>query len=142
MNPFESDEIDPTIAVNPRRGTEMGPRAEVFGDSLVVITGAEPGKRVEIGAAPVTIGRDARQTLVFDDTELSRLHARVSLLNGTVVAEDLKSTNGTFLDGTRITGPVTMREGQVLRVGGQLITYERRSPMRLPSCRGSIASCC
>lgn len=127
MNPFENDEIEPTIAISPRRGAELTAAPAVFGNYLVVIAGAGSGKRIEIGATPVTIGRDARQTLVFDDTELSRVHARVSVVNGEVVAEDLKSTNGTFLDGTRITEPVTMREGQVLRVGGQLITYERRS---------------
>ena len=51
----------------------------------------------------------------------------MSLVNGEVVAEDLKSTNGTFLDGVRLTEPATLREGQVVRVGGQLLTYERRS---------------
>jgi serine phosphatase RsbU (regulator of sigma subunit) len=127
MNPFDSDEIEPTIAVNPRRGPDVAPTADMFGHYLVTIAGPESGKRVEIGATPVTIGRDAKHTLVFDDTELSRLHARVSLVNGDVVAEDLKSTNGTFVEGTRITGPVTLREGQVLRMGGQLITYERRN---------------
>jgi len=126
MNPFENDEFEPTIAISPRRGPEPTPAPDVFGHYLVAIAGAEPGKRVEIGVAPVTIGRDARQTLVFDDTELSRAHARVSLVDGEVVAEDLKSTNGTFVDGTRIAEPVKVREGQVLRVGGQLITYERR----------------
>ena len=100
---------------------------EVFGNYLVVIAGADAGKRVEIADTPITIGRDARQTLVFDDTQLSRLHACVSLVNGEVVAEDLKSTNGTFLDGVRMTEPVTLREGQVVRMGGQLLTYERRS---------------
>ncbi len=127
MNPFESDDFEPTIAVGPKRGPEQAPVREVFGNYLVVIAGADAGKRIEIADTPITIGRDARQTLVFDDTQLSRLHARVSLVNGEVVAEDLKSTNGTFLDGVRLTEPATLREGQVVRVGGQLLTYERRS---------------
>ncbi len=123
----ENEDIEPTIAVGPERRAQMAPVPAVLAHYLVAITGGEAGKRVEIGSVPVTIGRDARQTLVFDDTELSRVHARVSLVNGEVVAEDLKSTNGTFVDGTRITEPVTLREGQVVRMGGQLITYERRS---------------
>ena len=127
MNPFDNDDFEPTIAVGPKRGPEQHPVREVFGNYLVVIAGADAGKRVEITDTPITIGRDARQTLVFDDTQLSRLHARVSLVNGEVVAEDLKSTNGTFLDGVRMTEPVTLREGQVVRMGGQLLTYERRS---------------
>ena len=71
-----------------------------------MVEGAEPGRRIEITAAPMTIGRDAQQTLVFADTELSRRHARVSLVNDEAVVEDLGSTNGTFIDGKRITGTV------------------------------------
>ena len=127
MNPSDSDDFEPTIAVNPTRAAELFPARDVFGDYLVVIEGAHPGKRVEIGDSPITIGRDARQTLVFEDTQLSRLHARVSVIDGAVTLEDLKSTNGTFVDGVRIAEPIALREGQVVRVGGQLLTYERRS---------------
>ncbi len=127
MNPFDEDDFESTMAIQPRQGAEMAPAPEVFGHYLVSIAGPEAGKRVEIGVEPVTIGRDAKQAFVFDDTELSRRHARASLVNGEVVVEDLGSTNGTFLDGARLTGPVTVREGQVLRMGAQHITYERRS---------------
>jgi serine phosphatase RsbU (regulator of sigma subunit) len=94
---------------------------------LVAIAGVEPGRRFEVGPTPLTIGRDHRQSLVFPDTEVSRLHARVSLVNGEVVAEDLGSTNGTYVDAARLTQPQVLREGNILRVGGQLLKYERRS---------------
>jgi serine phosphatase RsbU (regulator of sigma subunit) len=127
VNPTEDDDYEPTIGIGPGRPVAAVPGPEVFGHYLVAIAGADAGKRVEIGPVAVTIGRDARQTLVFNDTELSRLHARASLVNGEVVIEDQKSTNGTFVDGVRLTGPVTLREGQVIRLGGQLLAYERRS---------------
>jgi serine phosphatase RsbU (regulator of sigma subunit) len=127
MDPFDTNDFEPTIAVGTKRESDQTPVREVFGNYLVVIAGADAGKRIEISDTPITIGRDARQTLVFDDSQLSRLHTRVSLVNGEVVAEDLKSTNGTFIDGIRLTEPATMREGQVMRVGSQLLTYERRS---------------
>ena len=127
MNSIESDDFEPTIAVNPRRAAEFSSAREAFGDYLVVIEGAQPGRRIEIGVSPVTIGRDVHQTLVFEDTQLSRLHARVTVVNGTVTLEDLKSTNGTFVDGVRLGEPIALREGQVVRMGGQLLTYERRS---------------
>ena len=98
-----------------------------LGHYLVAIGGAETGRCVEVGATPVTIGRDARQTLVYAaDTEVSRLHARVSLVEGQAVAEDLGSTNGTFVDAQRIAAQVRLREGNVLRVGRQFLKYERR----------------
>ena len=93
---------------------------------LVVLEGTMPGKRLEIGAEPITIGRGLQQTLVCDDRGVSRLHARVSLVNGAVVVEDL-STNGTFVDGARVTGTTTLKEGARIQLGGQVIKYERRS---------------
>jgi serine phosphatase RsbU (regulator of sigma subunit) len=98
------------------------------GHYLVAVEGAEPGKLVEIGAEPVTIGRDARQSFAFPaDSEVSRLHARVAFVDGQVMLEDLGSTNGTFVNAQRIRTPVTLREGTVLRVGHQILKYERRS---------------
>lgn len=94
---------------------------------LVVLDGAEPGKRLEITTDPITIGRAAGQTLVCDDRELSRQHARVSLVKGAVVVEDLQSTNGTFVNKERITGAVTVKDGARIRLGGQLLKYERRN---------------
>jgi pSer/pThr/pTyr-binding forkhead associated (FHA) protein len=74
--------------------------ADPLAHYLVVLEGTTPGKRLEIGAQPITIGRGL-QTLVCDDKEVSRLHARVALVNGAVMAEDL-STNGTFVDGSAL----------------------------------------
>jgi serine phosphatase RsbU (regulator of sigma subunit) len=111
-----------------RRPSDDASLPDPIGHYLVAYEGAQPGKRVEIGAEPLTIGRDVRQTLVFAaDTEMSRVHARVSFGDGKVTVEDLGSTNGTFVDGKRITCPVALREGSVLRVGAQLLVYERRS---------------
>jgi serine phosphatase RsbU (regulator of sigma subunit) len=100
-----------------------------MGHYLVTMEGAEPGRHVEVGSDPLTIGRDAKQTLAYSgDSEMSRVHARVSLVNGRVVAEDLGSTNGTFVDSRRIAAPTPLREGTLLRVGRQVFKYERRDP--------------
>jgi len=111
-----------------RRSEDVIPAADT-GDYLVVLEGADPGKVVEIGEEPLTIGRDARQTIVFaTDSEVSRLHARVLRRNNEIVAEDAGSTNGTFVGPERLTAdPTVLREGDVLRVGRQLLKYERRS---------------
>jgi serine phosphatase RsbU (regulator of sigma subunit) len=103
------------------------PEPDPIGHYLVVLEGTTPGKRLEIGAEPITIGRGSQQTLVYNDRELSRLHLRVSLVNGAVVAEDMQSTNGTFVDEQRITGAMTLKEGARIRLGGQVFKYERRS---------------
>jgi serine phosphatase RsbU (regulator of sigma subunit) len=95
---------------------------------LVVVEGSEPGKRVELSSTALTIGRDAKQaTMVFPDTGISRVHALVSVVNGRAVVEDLQSTNGTFVDATRVATRTTLREGNIVRIGAHALRYERRS---------------
>ena len=54
-----------------------------------------------------------------DDDEISRSHARVSLdRSGFCAIEDLGSTNGTFVNGLRISGPQTLSVGDTIEVGG------------------------
>ena len=127
MTPPQDDGPARTIFISADRLFDPAPAPEVLGHYLVAIGGAAQGKRVEVGAEPVTIGREAGLTLVCPDSQVSRLHARVSLVNDEVVVEDLKSTNGTFVDTKRLTTPLTLREGSVLLVGSQIFKYERRS---------------
>jgi serine phosphatase RsbU (regulator of sigma subunit) len=123
---MSTPEDEGTILISRPRPADASP-ADALGHYLVAIGGNDVGKVVEIGSTPITIGRDARQALVFADSELSRLHARVTNVAQQIVAEDLGSTNGTFVDSERISSPTVLREGNVLRVGRQLLKYERRS---------------
>src|SRR5262245_40557960 len=123
----ESDDLQRTVfggSVLPA----LESTAEAPGHYLVVMEGAEPGRYIEVADTPVTIGRDAKQTFVVGgDTQISRLHARVSHVNGNVLAEDMGSTNGTFVNAQRITTPTVLKEGHLLTVGQQVLRYERRS---------------
>ena len=121
------DEFERTMLAGRKPVSDGSLADEVIGHYLVVLQGTEPGKLIEITSAPITIGRDSQQTLVFQDAELSRRHARVTLANSEAVAEDLGSTNGTFVEGERIAKPVTLRHGNVVRIGSQVFRYERRS---------------
>ena len=122
----QDQELERTI-IERGRVPDPTPLPDAIAHYLVIMEGADTGRRVELAAPPLTIGRDQRRTIVFPDTEVSRLHAQVGLVGDEAVAEDLGSTNGTFVDGERITGRVTLREGSVLRIGRQLLKYERRS---------------
>jgi serine phosphatase RsbU (regulator of sigma subunit) len=126
VNPVEDNASERTVFFS-RGAFDVAPVADPMGHYLVVLEGTNPGKRLEIGADSITIGRGAGKTLVVDDGDVSRLHARVTLVNGAVIVEDLHSTNGTFVDATRINGAATLKEGSMLRLGGQVIKYERRS---------------
>ena len=125
--PDEEPEYERTIFISRKPAAEATPVADAVGHYLVVLEGSVPGRRLEIGSEILTIGRGIKQTLVVDDPDVSRVHLRVSLVAGEVVAEDMDSTNGTFVDGKPIKGAVTLKDGCVLRMGGQVIKYERRS---------------
>ena len=82
--------------------------------------------RVRKGAAypiggEVTLGRAPTCSIGLpDDTFASQLHARVFVHQGTVVAEDIGSTNGTHVNGARINGPTQLAQGDRLQVGNTI----------------------
>jgi serine phosphatase RsbU (regulator of sigma subunit) len=124
----DDDHGERTMFISRARLLDQTPAVpDPVGHYLVVLEGGSLGKRLEIGTEPTTIGRGSQQTLVCDDRDVSRLHARVSLTSGAVLVEDMQSTNGTFVDEVRITGAVTLKEGSRIRVGGQVLKYESRS---------------
>jgi len=122
------DEFERTIITAGRPAAEAAPLPDTLGHYLVIVEGAEPGRRAELDATtPVTIGRDPQQTLAVADPELSRRHARVFLVNQEPFVQDLGSTNGTFIDGERLSAPSKLDEGRLLRIGSHYFRYERRS---------------
>jgi pSer/pThr/pTyr-binding forkhead associated (FHA) protein len=75
----------------------------------------------------LSIGRGAGNELSLPwDTEVSRLHAEVEAIAGEwTVSDDGLSRNGTFVNGTRISGRTRLRDGDLLRVGQTSIAYRR-----------------
>ena len=100
---------------------------EEFGHYLVVIGGAGLGRRLRLDGAPLIIGRESQCGLVLANADVSRRHCRVEIKGGEVVATDLNSTNGTYLDGKRIREPTVLPDGSILEIGQQVIKHERRS---------------
>ena len=126
MSPFDPDEFQNTL-VSARKPDNTPAQPDKLGHYLVAVAGTDPGRIDEITSAPITMGRDPKQTIVFADTELSRAHVRFWLENGSAVVEDLRSTNGTFVDGRRIVDCTPLSEGALVRAGQQILKYERRT---------------
>jgi hypothetical protein len=81
--------------------------------------------RFEPGAAEATVGRGTSADLVIDwDREVSRLHARFEqgADHWTVVDEGL-STNGTFVNGKRVSRPCRLSDGDSVRFGSTTVTF-------------------
>jgi pSer/pThr/pTyr-binding forkhead associated (FHA) protein len=90
--------------------------------AVVVKTGPEAGRRVELGVEVVIGRRDV--DLVLEDPEVSRRHAVLRRSGESVVVEDLDSTNGTFVKGERIRRPITVGPGDQVRVGRTTLEIE------------------
>lgn len=70
----------------------------------------------------VSIGRAAGCAIsIDDDNYVSQLHSRVFVQNGEMYVEDLGSTNGTYLNRTRLTHPMPLRVGDRIQVGKTLL---------------------
>ena len=93
---------------------------------LEIVEGPGAGRQMALDGT-VEIGRDPACTLALDDDLVSRHHARLTARNGAVVAEDLDSTNGTFLNGMTLTGPVTVNPGDHLVIGVTVLELRTRS---------------
>jgi tetratricopeptide (TPR) repeat protein len=75
-------------------------------------------------AGRVVIGRSGETDLVLAGERVSRRHASVEVRGGRVVVEDLGSSNGTWIGGTRITGAAVVDPGAEVRIGGWTVAME------------------
>ncbi|ALG83259.1 FHA domain-containing protein FhaB/FipA [Gordonia phthalatica] len=88
---------------------------------LVVTAGALANTRITLGTQPVLIGRADDSTLVLTDDYASERHARLSPRGDDWYVEDLGSTNGTYLDRTKVTTAVRAPLNTPIRVGKTVI---------------------
>lgn len=84
---------------------------------LIVTEGSLAGTRVALTGKPILIGRANDSTLVLTDDYASTRHARISENNGVWYLEDLGSTNGTYVGQSKVTGPLPLEAGVVIRIG-------------------------
>lgn len=74
--------------------------------------------------ASITLGRNPRSTLHLDGAVVSWNHARIDPAPTGRVLVDLNSTNGTFINGTRVVGSAPLSEGDVIRIGPFKLVYQ------------------
>ena len=85
--------------------------------SLVVTEGALAGTTLPLGRSDIIVGRSPDSALVLNDTYSSSRHARFFLKQGAWWVEDLQSTNGTYIEGQKITAPVQLQPGMAVTIG-------------------------
>jgi hypothetical protein len=103
-------------AVAPGRPAAKAKRGKAA-RQLVVTAGQLAGTRITLGEAHITIGRAEDSTLVITDDYASARHARLVPRDGQWFVEDLGSTNGTYLDRGKVSGPTPVPLGVPIRIG-------------------------
>ncbi|AWI29987.1 FHA domain-containing protein [Streptomyces tirandamycinicus] len=93
---------------------------------LVVTEGSLTGTTVALQGQTITLGRAHDSTIVLDDDYASSRHARIYPdRDGQWIVEDLGSTNGTYLDRTRLTTPTPIPPGAPIRIGKTVIELRK-----------------
>jgi len=105
----------------------LGEQPQVETGRLVVVKSPalEEGDEVQLDSAPLLLGRGSRNDVDLGrDEYASSEHARIEPRRDGVWIEDVGSTNGTYLNGTRLTGPKRLSVGDVVRVGETELRYD------------------
>ena len=125
----------PVPAGSPSAATVIHPAAPASGPGgenastenasrLVITSGQKAGAEFPLGRDEITIGRSSDSAIIIRDDYTSTHHARLMLWNGRWMIQDLDSTNGTFLNGSRVTVPTPIPLGATVKVGAT--TFELR----------------
>jgi pSer/pThr/pTyr-binding forkhead associated (FHA) protein len=112
------------LAVLPRRRAGFG-RDDAMTALQAVVLRVEENDRTRTVRAPVpiTIGRAPNATLVIPDAQVSRLHARIDLTDGSLSIRDLDSRNGTLLNARPLDRTAHLHEGDEIDVGTTRIVF-------------------
>jgi two-component system, NtrC family, sensor kinase len=90
--------------------------------TLLVLQGPDKGRRFELPDAPVLIGRESRQLPITDNT-VSRRHAELLPDDGNWILKDMGSSNGSYVNGTRVNNRYSLKLGDQIRVGRTLMVF-------------------
>lgn len=90
--------------------------------TLLVIQGPEQGRKYDLPPEPVHLGRGGQSEIRILDTEVSRRHALISLVNGNWQISDLNSSNGTYLNGQAVTTS-RIDSGDQIQIGRTILLF-------------------
>src|SRR5690606_34919963 len=103
------------------------------------ITVTEKGgeqRRLDFDKAEITIGRVQGNDVILPKGNVSKRHARIVLKDGKFIIVDLKSTNGTYVNGRKITSPLVVKETDKIYIGDFILGVEESGGRTSDAARG------
>jgi pSer/pThr/pTyr-binding forkhead associated (FHA) protein len=94
--------------------------------TLLVKLNRQGARQIELTLETLTIGRKADNTLVIEDPAVSGHHARIAKVQAVFFLEDLKSTNGTAINGMPITRH-QLRDADVITIGQHRLVFQENA---------------
>ncbi|MEK7780978.1 MAG: FHA domain-containing protein [Verrucomicrobiota bacterium] len=107
---------------------------------LVILSSGMTGRSHELKVDKTTIGRVDDNTFPIAESSVSSHHCEILLRGSDVVVNDLNSTNGTFINGDKITGEAVLKPGQILRLGQIELRLEVEGAAPTPAAPSAPAS--
>ena len=90
---------------------------------LIVMSSPGAGREYPLPLAAFYIGRSTTNDLVVDDEQVSGQHASLFYREDTFWVEDLKSTNGTYVNGKRIDQSVPLKDEDLIKIGAMILRF-------------------
>src|SRR3984957_3273566 len=116
---------------NPGAADNLSSESKVAGSRLVAI-GSSPPREYSLDKPTIAIGTHPANDVVLDDTTVSRRHATITRRASGFELADLGSTNGTFVNGRRLSDPITLKPGDEIKFGAVRFAFDPQSvPKRL-----------
>lgn len=91
---------------------------------LTIRSGPQAGMDLNMDQPSVRIGRGSGSNLIIQDNQASRQHAEISRQGNQYFIRDLGSTNGTFVNGQRISGSQPLQPGDQVRIGETVMAFQ------------------
>ncbi|NNF54326.1 MAG: FHA domain-containing protein [Acidimicrobiales bacterium] len=110
-----------TATVTKDRRTRRPKKKSAKKPSVVIVEPLSHAGLVFEVDGQLTIGRSAACDITLDDTFVSSQHARVAITPNGLLVSDLGSTNGTYVDRQKVTGPVSVHSGSRVQVGSTVM---------------------
>ncbi len=118
LPPSAGQPATPSVGfAQPESKLNKNAKPAIVPERLLITAGDKAGYQLKLQNRDITIGRAETSDLVIDDEFASTNHARLFKANGVWMVEDLKSTNGTYLDGEKVTAAVALTLGSEVRIG-------------------------